>query len=195
VRQVIDIGTGIPTSPNTHEVAHAVSKDVRVAYVDNDPIVATHAGARLLGTGNTGFFLGDVRDPASIMQHPTIGGLIDLDQPVALMLLAVMHFVRDEEDPAGIVAALREALPAGSYIVLSHVTNDFHAKQAEVFEVYKKSTAALTTRTHDEILGFLDGFELLEPGLIQVPAWRPDKKPAPEDVARIGYYGAVGRKS
>jgi len=99
VRQIIDIGTGIPTSPNTHEVAHAVSKDVRVAYIDNDPIVATHAGARLLGTGNTGFFLGDMRDPASVLRHPTIGELIDPDQPVALMLVSVLHFVSDEQDP------------------------------------------------------------------------------------------------
>src|SRR5882757_10685777 len=106
VRQIIDVGTGVPTSPNAHEVAHAVSKDVRVAYVDNDLIVATHAEARLLGTGNTGFFLADLRDPVGILEHPTIGELIDFDQPVALMLVSLLHFISEEEDPAAIVAAL-----------------------------------------------------------------------------------------
>jgi SAM-dependent methyltransferase len=194
VRQIIDIGTGIPTSPNTHEIAHAVSKDVRVAYIDNDPIVATHAGARLLGTGNTGFFLADLRDPAGILEHPTLGGLIDFEQPVAVMLVSLLHFIKDDEDPAGLVAALRDALPAGSYLVLSHVTNDFHPKVAEVFDVYNKATASLTTRAYDEVIGFFDGFELLDPGLVQIPAWRPDKPVTPEEVARVGFYGAVARK-
>jgi hypothetical protein len=196
VRQIIDIGTGIPTSPNTHEIAHSVSPDVRVAYVDNDPIVATHAGARLTGSGgNTGFFLADVRKPESILDHPTLGRLIDFGQPVALMLVAVLHFIKDEEDPAGIVAALRDALPAGSHLVLSHATADFHASSLpEVFKVYNKATATLNTRPHDEVLALFDGFELLDPGLVQVPLWRPATPPDPEEVKRIGFYGAVARK-
>jgi len=194
VRQIIDIGTGIPTSPNTHEVAHAVSKDVRVAYVDNDPIVATHAGARLLGTGNTGFFLGDLRDPVGILGHPTIGELIDFDQPVALMLVAVLHFINDDEDPAGIVATLRDALPAGSHLVISHGTNDFNPGVDEVADVYTKSTALVSPRARDQITGFFDGFELLDPGLVQIPTWRPDQPLAPEEAQRIDLYGAVGRK-
>jgi hypothetical protein len=195
IEQFIDIGTGIPTSPNTHEVAHAVSPDVRVAYIDNDPIVATHAGARLTGAGNTGFFLADVREPGTILEHPTIGKLIDFDKPVALMLVAVLHFIKDEEDPAGIVAALRDALPAGSHLVLSHATADFHAGSLpEVFKIYSKATATLNTRPRDEIAGYFDGFELLEPGLVQVPLWRPERQPAPQDVRRVGFYGGVARK-
>jgi hypothetical protein len=197
IRQIIDIGTGIPTSPNTHELAHAVSPDVRVAYIDNDPIVATHAGARLTGTGNTGFFLGDMREPATILEHPTIGRLIDFDQPVALMLVSVLHFVRDDEDPAGMIAAYREALPAGSLLVLSHATGDFHLDHVdEVLEVYKKASASLTARSHAEVQALFDGFDLLEPGLVQVPLWRPDgPAPDPDEVRRISVYGGVGRKA
>ncbi|WNI18691.1 SAM-dependent methyltransferase [Actinacidiphila sp. ITFR-21] len=195
IEQFIDIGTGIPTSPNTHEIARSVAPDSRVAYVDNDPIVATHAGARLTGTGNTGFFLGDIRRPRTILDHPTIGKLIDFDRPVALMLVAVLHFITDEEDPAGLVAELRDALPAGSYLVLSHGTADFHqAGMPEVFKIYEKATATLNLRPRTEILGFFDGFELLDPGLVQVPLWRPGKVPTPEEVSRVGFYGAVARK-
>ncbi|WP_433894755.1 SAM-dependent methyltransferase [Streptomyces sp. CA-111067] len=196
IRQIIDIGTGIPTSPNTHEVAQAVSPDIRIAYVDNDPIVATHAGARLTGTGNTGFFLGDVRQPRSILDHPTIGKLIDFDQPVGLMLVAVLHFIKDEEDPAGIVAQLRDALPDGSYLVLSHTTADFHGGNfAEIDKIYTKATATLNSRPHAEILSFFEGFDLLDPGLVQVPLWRPDgPPPPPEELRRVGFYGAVATK-
>jgi hypothetical protein len=197
VRQIIDIGTGIPTSPNTHEIAHAVSKDVRVAYVDNDPIVGAHAGARLLGDRHTGFLLADLRDPAAILEHPTISRLIDLDQPVALLLVSVLHFVRDDEDPYGLVAAYRDALPSGSYLAVSHGTADFHRDKVEaVAEIYrdKSVTAGFTARSHSEVLGFLDGFELLEPGLVQVSLWHPDAEPDPNEVVRTGVYGAVGRK-
>ncbi|MEU6851666.1 SAM-dependent methyltransferase [Actinacidiphila alni] len=197
VRQIIDIGTGIPTSPNTHEIAHEVSPDVRIAYIDNDPIVATHAGARLIGTGNTGFFLGDMREPRTILEHPTISELIDFDEPVALLLVSVLHFVTDEEDPAGMLATLREALPAGGYLVLSHATADFHAEVApEVMEVYKKATASLTARSHAEVLALFDGYDLVEPGLVQVPLWHPEdgSELTPEELRRIGVYGGVARK-
>jgi hypothetical protein len=197
IRQFIDIGTGIPTSPNTHEVAQSVVPDARVVYVDNDPIVATHAGARMVGSGRTGFFLGDVRSPRTILEHPSVAELIDFDQPVALLLVAVLHFVTDDEDPAGILAELREALPAGSHLVLSHATEDFHrGRLNEVYKVYTKATATLNTRNHAEVLALLDGFDLLEPGLVQVPLWRPDgAQPTAEDLAKVGFYGAVARTS
>jgi hypothetical protein len=197
IRQFVDIGTGIPTSPNTHQVAQAVDPGARVAYVDNDPIVATHAGARLTGAGNTGFFLGDLRDPQSVLDHPTLGKLIDLGEPVGLLLVAVLHFVKDEEDPAGIVAALRQALPEGSYLVLSHATADFHAGSLpEVFKVYDKATATLNTRPHAAVEALFAGFELLEPGLVQVPSWRPDgDPPTADEIRRIGFYGGVARRA
>ncbi|MFI0938624.1 SAM-dependent methyltransferase [Streptomyces sp. NPDC021020] len=200
VRQFIDIGTGIPTAPNTHQVAHAVSPDVRVAYVDNDPIVATHAGAHLLGTGNTGFFLGDLRDPESILGHPTIGELIDLDRPVGLMLLAILHFVRDDEDPAGLVAAYRDALPQGSYLVLSHGTQDFHRadpRSSQARDVYRDrgATATLNLRSYDEVRAFFGDLELIEPGVVQPSLWHFEgAEPTEAELAHIGFYSGVGIK-
>jgi hypothetical protein len=197
VRQFLDIGTGIPTSPNTHEVARRVVPDARVVYVDNDPIVAAHAGARLTNTTGTGFFSGDVRDPKSILDHPVLHGLIDLDQPVALLLVAVLHFLRDDEDPAAIVAALTEALPKGSCLLLSHITLDFHPGGADdVVNIYRGATAGITLRPYADVHRFFEGFDLLEPGLVQIPLWRPDGPPLPpEDLARIGAYGGVGRRN
>jgi hypothetical protein len=201
IRQIIDIGTGIPTAPNTHQIAHKVSPDIRVAYIDNDPIVGTHAGAHLLGTGNTGFFLADLRDPESILGHPTIGKLIDFDQPVGLMLVAILHFIRDDEDPAGLVAAYRDALPAGSRMVLSHATADFHPPETgseDAIDVYRqsKATATFNLRTRAEVLGLFDGYELVDPGLVQLPLWRPDgPEPTEQDLAGVGIYGGVGIKN
>ncbi|MFH8366970.1 SAM-dependent methyltransferase [Streptomyces sp. NPDC018031] len=197
VRQIVDIGTGIPTSPNTHEVAHAEDPRVRVAYVDNDPIVATHAGARLTSAPNTSFALGDVRDPEKILHSPAIAEFIDFDQPVAVLLVAVLHFVSEEEDPRAIVATLREAMPSGSFLVLSHATSDFHpGDHDDTFRAYRGSTAPLTVRSHRGVERLFDGFELLDPGVVQLPAWRPDgTPPTPEELRRIGFYAGVGRKS
>jgi hypothetical protein len=191
-RQFIDIGTGIPTSPNTHEIAHSVAPDARIAYIDNDPIVATHASTRLLGTGNTGFFLADMRDPQTILNHPTISELIDFEQPVVLMLVSVLHFVTEDEDPYRTVATLRDALPAGSHLILSHATADFNAGKAdEVTTVYRKATALLTPRSHADVTRLFDGFDLLDPGLVQVNHWRNE---VPEGTPPVGVYGAIGRK-
>lgn len=206
IRQLIDIGTGIPTSPNTHEVARAVDPAARVVYVDNDPIVATHAGARLTATEGTGFVLADIRDPQALLGHPTVRALIDFDQPVALLLVAVLHFVRDDEDPAGLIAALAEALPAGSHLVLSHATGepyeaypegrtDVHARDG-VINVYKNATATLNLRTKKEIEALFGPFTPLEPGVVRVPLWHSEGEvPGPEELNNIIFYGAVGRKN
>ncbi|KNB53681.1 hypothetical protein AC230_03410 [Streptomyces caatingaensis] len=196
IRQIVDIGTGIPTSPNTHEVAREIAPDVRVAYVDNDPIVATHAGAKLTNAGNAGFVLADVREPEAILEHPVVRELIDFGEPVALLLVAVLHFVKDEEDPAGIVRRLTEALPKGSHLVLTHGTGDFHRHiEGDAAEAYRNATAQLTVRGYEEILPFFDGYELLEPGLVQVPLWRPDgETPTRAELARVAFYGGVGVK-
>ncbi|MBB5936640.1 hypothetical protein FHS42_003715 [Streptomyces zagrosensis] len=196
VRQIIDIGTGIPTSPNTHEAAREIAPDVRVAYVDNDPIVATHAGAKLTNTTGTAFVLADARQPRTILDHPEIRSLIDFDQPVAVLLVAVLHFIKDEEDPAGIVGTLRDALPAGSYLVLTHGTTDFHGDGGgDASEVYKAATATLNLRDQAAVEALFAGFELLEPGVVQAPLWRPDGPVA--DAAeshRVAFYGGVGIK-
>jgi SAM-dependent methyltransferase len=197
VRQFLDLGTGIPTSPNTHEVAREVVADARVVYVDNDPIVAAHAGARLTSTPGTGFVLRDVRDPKGVLDHPVVRGLIDFDEPVGLMLVAVLHFVADDEDPAALVAEFSRALPAGSRLILSHGTLDFTPGGATgAVRAYARATAALTLRPHGEVLRFFEGFDLLDPGLVQTPLWRPDGTGTedPAALAGVGVYGGVGVK-
>ncbi|MHC3472098.1 SAM-dependent methyltransferase [Streptomyces sp. 7R007] len=193
VRQILDIGTGLPTSPNVHEVARAAAPDVRVAYVDNDPIVKAHADALLSGSGATSVVLADLRDPQSILGHPDIARLIDFDEPVAVLLVAILHFVRDAERPAEIVAALRDALRPGSYLVLSHATGDF-AERDQAQAVYDNASATMNLRTRAEVERFFDGFDLVDPGLVQVPFWRPESTPGAR-AREIGFYGGVARKS
>jgi hypothetical protein len=195
---VRQIGTGIPSAGNVHEVAGRAAPDTRVVYVDNDPIVHVHANALLTGSGTTGIVLADLRDPAAILAHPALLELIDFTKPVALLLVAILHFIRDEEDPAGIVAMLRDSLPAGSYLALSHGTLDFHppgdADQAAAG--YKSATAPLVLRGREQVAAFFDGFDLVEPGLVQAPLWRPEgKRPRPRDLGKIGIYAGVGRKA
>jgi hypothetical protein len=192
VRQILDIGTGLPTSPNVHETAHEVAPDVRVAYVDNDPIVKTHADALLSRSGTTSIVLGDVRDPRAIVEHPDVRRVIDFGEPVALLLVAVLHFLTDAEKPEQVVATLRDALPAGSFLVLSHATDDF-ADRSAAEAVYTNATATLNLRSRAAVERFFDGFELVDPGLAQVPFWRPDTPP-PERSGEIGFYGGVARK-
>ncbi|MER7934759.1 SAM-dependent methyltransferase [Streptomyces sp. NPDC093272] len=192
VRQILDVGTGLPTSPNVHEIAQEAEADVRVAYVDNDPIVKAHADALLNRAGTTSIVLADLRDPKSVVEHPEVRRIIDFDQPVALFLVAILHFIRDAEEPERIVATLRDALPAGSFLVLSHATDDF-AERSAAQAIYNNATASMNLRPRARIERFFEGFELVEPGLVQVPFWRPDGTP-PEGSAQIGFYGAVGVK-
>lgn len=193
VRQILDIGTGLPTSPNVHEIAHEAASDVRVAYIDNDPIVKAHADALLSQSGATSIALGDLRDPQAIIEHPDVRQVIDFDEPVALLLVAILHFITDAEKPAQIVATLRDALPAGSYLVLSHATGDL-ADRRDAQAVYNNATATMNLRTRAEVERLFDGFELIEPGVTQVPFWRPDTPP-PARAAEIGFYGGVARKT
>jgi hypothetical protein len=193
IRQIVDIGTGIPTSPNTHEVARDVAPETRVVYVDNDPIVSTHAGAKLTNSGNAGFVLGDLREPEAILDHPTTQQLIDFDEPVALMLVAVMHFIRDDEGPLEIVGALTSRLAEGSCLIFSHITADFDGGAAldQAAEVYKNSTAQLIMRSREELMPYFKGFDLLEPGFVRPPLWRPDG-PVPEGEELKLHHGYAG---
>jgi hypothetical protein len=197
IRQIIDVGTGIPAAGNVHEVAAQIAPGTRVAYVDNDPIVHVHANALLTGSGTTSIVLADLRDPGAILAHPKVRALIDFSRPVGLLLVAIVHFITATEDPARIVAAFREALPAGSYLVLSHATADFRQDAARTAaSVYDQATSTVTLRTHAQVAAFFDGWDLVEPGLVQVPLWRPDgKPPRPQDLGKVWVYGGVARKS
>ncbi|GAA1273015.1 SAM-dependent methyltransferase [Streptomyces javensis] len=193
IRQILDIGTGLPSSPNVHEIAREVAPDVRVAYVDNDPIVNTYANVLLRGSAATSIALADLRDPRAVLDHPEVRQVIDFEQPVALLLVAIVHFLTDAERPERVVATLRDALPAGSFLVLSHATGDF-ADRSAASAVYNTATATLNLRSRDRIERFFDGFTLVEPGVAEVPFWHPDAPP-PTRPGEIGYYGGVGRKT
>jgi SAM-dependent methyltransferase len=197
IRQIIDIGTGIPSAGNVHEVADQAAPGTRVVYVDNDPIVHVHANALLTGRGTTRIVLADLREPSAILEHPKVGELIDFRQPVGLLLVAIVHFLTDDDHPARIIATLRDALPPGSYLVLSHATGDFRTGAAQqAAAVYDRATAPMTLRTHAQIAALFDGWDLVEPGLVQLPLWRPDgSPPRPKDLAKAWGYGGVARLS
>jgi hypothetical protein len=195
VRQFLDIGTGIPTGDNTHEVAQQAAPDARVVYVDNDPIVLLHAQALLRSSpqGATDYVQADLRDPGLILDRAA--NVLDFGQPVAVMLLGVLHLVQDAEDPWGIVTRLMAAVPAGSYLTISHPAIDTHRAQADAQRVYNERVATpQTLRTRDQVARFFTGLDLVEPGLVQIHQWRPDPSDfAPEGV--VSAHGAVGRKS
>ncbi|HEY3867590.1 MAG TPA: SAM-dependent methyltransferase [Actinocrinis sp.] len=200
MHQFLDIGTGMPTAPNVHDTVRTVHPDARVVYVDNDPIVRVHGQARLSRAGSTYFVEADLREPERILNDPGVRALIDFGEPVGLVLSSVMHFVEDRDDPAGIVARLRDALVPGSYMTLSHITADFSSKQEEILTaagVYDKTTARMLMRSKKQVLPMFDGFELVEPGLVQLSRWRPNGPVVPNsdelDIGIIG-YGGVGRK-
>jgi hypothetical protein len=198
IRQFLDIGTGIPTSPNVHEVAQGVVPDAHVVYVDNDPMVLAHARALLTSSpqGLTEYIDADLRDVGRLLASPQLRATIDLDRPVGLLLIAIMHFVGDDDDPYGIVDRLLAALPSGSYLALSHLTGDFDPEAWEgVAAVYRRTGVTMQVRSRAEIERFFSGLEMVEPGVQVLPAWRPEKDAgAPPTDAQVSVYGGLGRK-
>ena len=193
ITQFLDIGTGLPTQGNVHQVAQDIHPAARIVYVDNDPMVLAHSRALKTG-GNAVVIEADLRDPRSILDHPGTRKLIDFGQPLAVLLVAVLHFISDDDDPSAVVAAIRDALWPGSYLVLSHVTGDIRSESAANAAVhYKKVTSGATLRGRDEILRFFAGLELIDPGLVQVPQWRSGG-PEPADAGKVWILGGVGRK-
>jgi hypothetical protein len=194
IRQFLDVGTGLPTADNTHEVAQGIAPESRIVYVDNDPIVLVHARALLTSSpeGATAYVDADVRDPEKILSAPELSGTLDLTRPVGLMLLAVLHFVRDFEDPYGIVARLVGALPPCSHLVVSHATYDLVPPDT-VATLERISRGQWRSRTADEVARFFTGLELVEPGVVPIGDWRPDPGAPRPDPAEIVTYGAVGR--
>jgi len=202
IGQFLDIGTGLPTQANVHQVAQRIVPEARVVYVDNDPIVLVHARALLANnTTTTTAVLADLRDPEQLVGDPAVGKLLDFGQPLGLLLVAVLHFLADHDDPAGIVGRLRDGMAPGSFVVISHATADFHpeAAVARVTAVYERAGVPLALRSRDQIARLFEGFELVSPGLVQPAAWRPDPDPDPDDNAdgagAGGFHAGVGRKS
>ena len=198
VRQFLDIGTGIPTEPNLHQTAQTIAPDARVVYCDNDPIVLAHAAALLRGSpeGATEYLQADMRDPAAILEGAR--KVLDFTRPVALSLVALLHFVSDEEGAHDLVGRLLSDLPTGSYLVMTHATADFTPEEsAAATEKLKAAGVTLALRSQEQFARFFDGLQLVDPGVEVVHRWHPELgEPVPgQDDGVIPGYGAVGRKA
>jgi hypothetical protein len=193
VRQFLDVGSGIPTMGHVHEIAQASAPDVRVVYVDLDPLAVSHSREILDGNPRAAVVQEDIRRAEDILDAPEVQRLLDFDAPVAVLAAAVLHHVPDADDPAGILARLTAPLASGSYLVVSHATTDGEVGQTYGEHIYRDAGIGVTTRTRAEVTAMFNGFDLVEPGLVWVPEWRPDW-PAADRPQRFALYGGVGRK-
>ncbi|RPE39886.1 S-adenosyl methyltransferase [Streptomyces sp. Ag109_O5-1] len=192
IDQFLDIGTGIPTQPNLHQIVQGIVPSARIAYADNDPIVLRHAEALLVSSpeGGTDYIEADVREPGAILDHAR--SFLDFDRPVALSMIALMHFITDDENPYGLTRTLLDALPSGSYLMFSHGTADEHPHLAKaVTTTYRKGEIPLRMRTRAEVEPFFEGLELVAPGLVTATRWYKDS-PAPAQEPS-GFYVGVAR--
>jgi hypothetical protein len=194
IRQFLDIGTGIPASSNTHEVAQSVAPEARVVYVDNDPMVLAHARALLSSSeqGATAYLDADLRDTGKILEAAR--RTLDFSEPVAVMLIAVLHLIGDADDPAGIIAQLMDAVPAGSTLAISHVPNDMHmgAMSDMSDRLNRLLSQPSTYRSQAQVTGFFTGLELVDPGVVPIQRWRPDTEEEAAAVAAM--WGGVAVK-
>ena len=197
VRQFLDIGTGLPTSPNMHEIAQSLRPDSRILYVDNDPIVLAHARALLTSNaeGTTAYIHADLRQPEKVLSDPRLLETLDLSEPVALMMFGVLHFIPDQDDAYAIVNRLLTALPSGSYLAVQHPTQDFYPEGVGADRSYRSAGIAFQYRTRAEFARFVDGLELVPPGIVPMTEWRPagDRTAGPSP-AEASAYAALGRK-
>ncbi|GAA4196753.1 SAM-dependent methyltransferase [Streptosporangium oxazolinicum] len=196
VRQFLDIGSGLPTQDNVHQVVHRVAPESRVVYVDNDPIVMVHGRALLEDNVFTSVVQADMREPERLLAHPQIEGALDFTRPVAVLMISMLHFIPDEDLVTRIMAVIRERLVPGSYLVITHAfaadvsPDSYEAGQ----EVYRSTSAgALTSRGPERLAELMRGSELLEPGVVPVEAWRPEGKEVTADFTKAGILGVVGR--
>ncbi|WP_007507600.1 SAM-dependent methyltransferase [Pseudofrankia sp. EUN1h] len=199
IRQFLDIGTGIPTSPNLHEIAQSIAPDARIVYVDNDPLVLVHARALLTSRpeGATAYLDADLRDPEKILGSAEVRDTFDLSLPVALSLNAILHFIPDADDPYGIVQTLLDALPDGSHLVLTHATADFAPEQADkAAAVYQARGISVRARSLAEVERFFTGLDLAPPGLTVAHRWQPDNDAPDSELtdADVSCYAAVARR-
>lgn len=194
IRQFIDIGCGFLAPGAVHEIALGIAPDARVVYADNDPSVAAQVNASIAGHPSVLAVQADLRRPSSILDDPAVSSVIDMAEPVAIMLTAVLHFLTDDDDPGGIVAALMRAVAPGSLLVLSHAAGGYLAAAAvgNAREVYETAAAPFIPRDLVEVLGFFDGLDLLAPGVVSGAAWRPGYLAA--DPRRPTFYAGLGRK-
>jgi hypothetical protein len=195
IRQIVDIGSGLPSDGNVNEEAHAIDPGVRVAYVDNDPVVLAHARALLATDDQTAVVTADLRRPDSLFETVGALGLLDLDEPFAVLLSGVVHHLSDDDDPGGIMAAVRERLSPGSYLLLSHFLYDDESRAYALERAFLHGgLGSGRFRTWEELRGYFDGLELVEPGLVYANEWRPDEFTQGESPVHTLYAGGIGRK-
>ena len=194
IRQFLDIGTGLPTGGNVHEIAHEADPLARVVYVDNDPMVIVHANALLVTEPTVSAVYGDLRYPRQLLAMLAVRSLLDLDEPLAVIMAAVLHFIEDHESPWAIVEEFKSAMAPGSYLALSHVTGDGIGEDARhrAAEIYRSASAPGVARTHAQVARFFNGLDLLAPGLVSVADWRPAAGHTRREPAL--FYGGIGRK-
>jgi hypothetical protein len=195
IDQFLDLGSGLPTVQNTHQIAQAVNPSARVVYVDNDPMVLAHGRALLAENKFTIVVTADLMEPERLMGRPEITGFLDLSRPLGLIMNAIVHHILDEEDPYGIVARYQELMPSGSYLLLTHFSNSSpEARGLE--EVLLRTLGRGQLRSREQIARFFDGLELVEPGLVHLPDWHPDEPVSrPLDISGLLYLGALARKA
>jgi hypothetical protein len=195
ITQLLDIGSGLPTKGNVHEVAHAADPETHVVYVDHDPVVLTHARDLLAKEHNAVIIRHDMRDPGQILADYELRHQLDFTLPVGLLFVSMLHFLSDADDPAAIIARLLAPFPAGSYIVLTHGTADEDPYVKDAAKVYDEATTQMFVRPKGKVLALVEGLELVEPGLVWTPLWRPDPADRiPANPADSYYYALAARK-
>lgn len=191
IDQFLDLGAGLPTQGNVHEIAQSVHEGARVVYVDNDPVVTSHGRALLaLDDEQTAVVQADMREPDAVLGDPAVTKMLDFGRPLCVLFVAVLHFVPDEQDPAGLVRRYRDALPPGSHVILSHAAVE-EQRNVRVGDAYRSASAPFVARTREQVTSFLDGLEILDPGVVALHEWRPEGGEFPTDAG----WTAVARKS
>ena len=195
VRQFLDLGSGIPTVGNTHEVAQRIAPGAKVLYVDNEAVAVAHSELILQDNPDADILRADITDPGSVLDHPRTRALLDFDQPVGVLMFAILHFVPDTANPWGLVGAYRDATVPGSYLAMSHGTADHRPDEmGTLVNQYQQTANPVSLRTHAEVARLFDGYELVEPGVVLGPMWRPEVEPSGGEQVSV-IYGGIGRKA
>ncbi|MGL4174058.1 MAG: SAM-dependent methyltransferase [Actinomycetota bacterium] len=190
IKQFLDLGSGIPTVANVHEVAHEIHPDAKVVYVDHDAVAAEHSRFILKDNPHTAMVQADLRDPNAVLSDPAVTQLLDFTQPVGVLMVAVLHFVSDEDDASGIVARYRDFVVSGSGLAISHAAENSTGKIAQLAQMYKNTPSPLYLRTHEEIVSFFNGWDLLDPGVVRF--WRPDPEELTGEISPDSFPGFAG---
>jgi hypothetical protein len=195
IRQLLDIGTGLPTKGNVHEVALSVNPEARVVYVDHDPVVLAHARDLLAPEPRAVIIGHDMRNPDDILNDPELRQMLDFSEPVGVLFVSMLHFLSDADRPGQIIGRLMAPFPSGSHVALTHGTGDVAPRMGDAVRVYEEATTRMFVRTKASVLSLVDGLELVAPGLVWTPEWRPDPGDVvPDDPSDSYYYALAARK-